>query len=98
MQQMQNYEIKNQKIRTEFHKLLKERPELKSESLKFSWSNWGFGTEPFADGCRRLHQAGISYIEMCIRDRFSRALCFRKSCILSWKWTGNYAYLPETES
>ena len=33
MQQMQNYEIKNQKIRTEFHKLLKERPELKSESL-----------------------------------------------------------------
>lgn len=64
MQQMQNYIIKNNRIKADFQKLLKDHPEIKSEKLKFSWSNWGFGMENFEIGCQRLHKIGISYIEL----------------------------------
>ena len=36
---MQNFEIKNEKIKNDFLKLKKEHPEQLKNKLKFSWSN-----------------------------------------------------------
>lgn len=64
MQQPQNYIVKNNEIKSRFLKLLSDCPEIKSEKIKFSWSNWGFGVEDFTLGCKRLYRAGIPYIEL----------------------------------
>lgn len=61
---MQNYEIKDQKIRNAFLALKREHPERLKKRLNFSWSNWGFGLEPFEQSCARLEKAGIHYIEL----------------------------------
>lgn len=61
---MQNFEIKNEKIKNDFLKLKKEHPEQLKNKLKFSWSNWGFGLEDFDLSCARLEKAGIEYIEL----------------------------------
>ena len=61
---MQNFEIKNQKIKEDFLKCKKENPEKFKNKLKLSWSNWGFGIEPFDVSCERLARSGIQYIEL----------------------------------
>lgn len=43
--EMQNYELKNKKIKNDFEKLKREQPEKLKNSLNLSWSNWGFGME-----------------------------------------------------
>jgi D-psicose/D-tagatose/L-ribulose 3-epimerase len=60
----QNYELKNEKIRSAFLALKQDHPERLKRRLNLSWSNWGFGIEPLADSAARLQQAGISYIEL----------------------------------
>ena len=60
----QNFEAKNEKIRTAFLKLKREHPERFERRLNLSWSNWGFGLEPLADSAARLQRAGIRYIEL----------------------------------
>jgi sugar phosphate isomerase/epimerase len=60
----QNYELKNDKIRSAFKALKRDHPERLKQRLNLSWSNWGFGIEPLADSAARLQQAGISYIEL----------------------------------
>ena len=60
----QNYEMKTDKIREAFLAYKKANPDKMEKKLKFSWSNWGFGLEDFADSCYRLRRAGISYIEL----------------------------------
>ncbi|MBQ2764666.1 MAG: sugar phosphate isomerase/epimerase [Firmicutes bacterium] len=60
----QNYEIKSDKIREQFLAYKKANPKLVEKRLKFSWSNWGFGLEPFEVSCERLNRAGISFIEL----------------------------------
>ena len=60
----QNFEIKNDKIKEAFLKLKKENPERLKKRLNFSWSNWGFGIEPFEQSAARLAKYGISYIEL----------------------------------
>jgi len=60
----QNYELKNEKIRSAFKALKREHPERLKQRLNLSWSNWGFGIEPLADSAARLQKAGISYIEL----------------------------------
>jgi sugar phosphate isomerase/epimerase len=60
----QNYELKNEKIRSAFLALKQDHPERLKQRLNLSWSNWGFGIEPLADSAARLQQAGISYIEL----------------------------------
>ncbi len=62
--QPQNYELKNEKIRSAFEDLKKNHPEKLSPRLNLSWSNWGFGMEPLADAAARLAKAGIGYIEL----------------------------------
>ncbi len=61
---MQNYEIKNEKIRSAFVELKKNHPERFQNRLNLSWSNWGFGIETLTDSADRLHKADIKYIEL----------------------------------
>lgn len=61
---MQNFEIKNEKIKLAFNKLKKNHPENFERKLNLSWSNWGFGIETLADSAARLQKAGIQYIEL----------------------------------
>jgi sugar phosphate isomerase/epimerase len=61
---MQNYEVKNKKIREEFLRLKNESPEKFEHRLNLSWSNWGFGIEPLSVSARRLEKSGIRYIEL----------------------------------
>ncbi len=62
--QKQNFEVKNEKIRSAFVELKQKYPEKLQPRLNLSWSNWGFGMESLADSAARLQQAGLSYIEL----------------------------------
>jgi sugar phosphate isomerase/epimerase len=60
---MQNFEIKNEKIREEFEKL-RAIPGRLERRLNLSWSNWGFGVEPLEASAARLERAGMEFIEL----------------------------------
>ena len=60
----QNFELKNEHIRTEFLKLKQKHPEKLKRRLNLSWSNWGFGMETLSESAERLYRAGIGYIEL----------------------------------
>lgn len=60
----QNYEMKSDKIRQSFLNMKRKHPERLQKRLKLSWSNWGFGMETLDASARRLHKAGIGYIEL----------------------------------
>ena len=60
---MQNFEIKNEKIREEFEKL-RSIPGRLGRRLNLSWSNWGFGVEPLEASAERLERAGVEFIEL----------------------------------
>ncbi len=61
---MQNFEVKNERIREQFKSLKKRSPESFNRRLNLSWSNWGFGMESLCDSAKRLEQAGVSYVEL----------------------------------
>jgi D-psicose/D-tagatose/L-ribulose 3-epimerase len=61
---LQNFQVKNEKIRAAFEELKKNHPEKLKRRLNLSWSNWGFGMEPLADSAARLKKASIRYIEL----------------------------------
>ena len=61
---LQNYEIKNQKIRDRFIELKNSKPQYFKNRLKFSWSNWGFGVESLETTAKRLNKYGVKYIEL----------------------------------
>lgn len=61
---LQNYEQKNEKIRAAFQELKRKNPDRLLNRLNFSWSNWGFGMESLEESARRLHKAGIRFIEL----------------------------------
>jgi len=61
---LQNFQLKNEKIRSAFLELKKNHPEKLRTRLNLSWSNWGFGMESLADSAARLQKAGIRYIEL----------------------------------
>ncbi len=62
--QKQNYEIKNERIKSAFLELKKQHPNKLQKRLNLSWSNWGFGIETLAESAARLQRAGIRYIEL----------------------------------
>ncbi len=62
MQELQNFEKKNNDIRNAFKELIK-RNKIKNK-LKLSWSNWGFGLEPIEDSFKRLKKYGVNYVEL----------------------------------
>ncbi|MBB6731457.1 sugar phosphate isomerase/epimerase family protein [Cohnella zeiphila] len=61
---MQNYERKNETIRSAFLELKRNHPERLRTRLNLSWSNWGFGMESLEDTAKRLNRAGIRFIEL----------------------------------
>jgi len=61
---LQNYEIKNQRIKEQFLRLKKRSTDIFKKRLNFSWSNWGFGVESFETSTRRLFKFGIKFIEL----------------------------------
>ena len=61
---MQNFELKNKRIKDLFTERLSEAPAGFKGRLKLSWSNWGFGVEPLDISCERLAKAGVEYIEL----------------------------------
>ena len=60
----QNYELKNEGIRSAFLELKRNHPDKLQKRLNLSWSNWGFGLESLAESAARLQQAGIRFIEL----------------------------------
>ena len=62
--QKQNYELKNEKIKSAFLDLKQNHPEQLTGPLNLSWSNWGFGIETLAESAARLNKAGIKFIEL----------------------------------
>ncbi|HOF17961.1 MAG TPA: sugar phosphate isomerase/epimerase family protein [Phycisphaerae bacterium] len=61
---LQNFQVKNEKIRQAFVTLMKDNPRRFERRINLSWSNWGFGMESLADSARRLAHSGIRYIEL----------------------------------
>lgn len=61
---LQNYQKKDEAIRTAFEQIRTEHPERFEKRLNLSWSNWGFGLEDFDRSCARLKKAGIHFIEL----------------------------------
>jgi len=59
---MQNFETKNETIRSRFGEWLSRNPN--APGFKLSWSNWGFGIEPLKTSVERLHRHGVPYIEL----------------------------------
>ena len=60
----QNFEAKNESIRSTFLSLKRAHPEALSTRLNLSWSNWGFGMESLADSAARLEKARLQFIEL----------------------------------
>lgn len=56
--------MKREKIRTAFEELKKNHPGRVKRRLNLSWSNWGFGIEPFERSVERLAKYGVEYIEL----------------------------------
>jgi len=61
---LQNFEIKNQKIKEEFLKLKTESPGRFKRRLSLSWSNWIFGLENLENTAKRLQHNTIEFIEL----------------------------------
>ncbi|QGQ98944.1 sugar phosphate isomerase/epimerase [Paenibacillus psychroresistens] len=61
---LQNFELKNAKIKADFLNIKQNQPEKLQQRLNFSWSNWGFGMESLKETAVRLEQADIHYIEL----------------------------------
>jgi len=61
---LQNYQLKDLKIKDKFLEIKKKNPYAFSKTLKLSWSNWGFGVEPLEISVKRLSKYGIKFIEL----------------------------------
>lgn len=62
--QIQNFELKNEKIRRDFEALRKKSPGKFKTRLNLSWSNWGFGIEALARSAARLEKYDVRFIEL----------------------------------
>ncbi len=61
---LQNYEKLNRKIDDSFDSFKSRNPSAMKETLKISWSNWGFGVEPLKTSMERLARNNLEYIEL----------------------------------
>ena len=60
----QEFEAKRETLVSAFQQKLQEKPELKRQEIKLSWSNWGFGIESLEESAKRLHKHGVKWIEL----------------------------------
>ena len=61
---LQNYEVKNEKIKKAFLLLKKNNPGKFKKKLNLSWSNWGFGLESLTESAKRLRRHSVPFIEL----------------------------------
>lgn len=61
---MQNFQLENEEIRTQFIAARDASPAQFQARLNLSWSNWGFGIEPLVTSVKRLAANNITYIEL----------------------------------
>ena len=59
----QNFQIKDQAVIERFIRLRKEKTKI-DRKLNLSWSNWGFGIEPFERSIARLAKYNVRYVEL----------------------------------
>lgn len=78
---MQNYVLKNEKIKSLFQDLKQKHPDRLKKRLNMSWSNWGFGVESLVDTAKRLNKYGVQYIELH-GNHYSRDLGYRPNEVL----------------
>ena len=60
---LQNFQQKDQVVIQKFIDFRKENPVIK-ERLRLSWSNWGFGVEPFERSIARLSRNNVKFVEL----------------------------------
>jgi D-psicose/D-tagatose/L-ribulose 3-epimerase len=59
----QNYQIVDRDVVAKFIEFRKSHPKIERK-LNLSWSNWGFGVEPFERSVARLARNHIQYVEL----------------------------------
>ncbi len=60
---LQNFQIKDNEVIEKFIEYRKKNPKV-DKRLNLSWSNWGFGIEPFEKSIARLAKFNVPYIEL----------------------------------
>lgn len=60
---MQSFQARDRKVIERFIQFRRRNPE-PGARLRLSWSNWGFGIEPFERSVARLEKYGIGYVEL----------------------------------
>jgi D-psicose/D-tagatose/L-ribulose 3-epimerase len=59
----QNFQLKDREVIEKFIKYRTNNPKVERK-LNLSWSNWGFGIEPFEQSIARLSKYNIRYVEL----------------------------------
>ena len=59
----QNFQLKDREVIEKFIEFRKKNPNVERK-LNLSWSNWGFGIEPFEQSIARLAKYNVRYIEL----------------------------------
>lgn len=59
----QNFQLKDREVIEKFIEFRKNNPNFERK-LNLSWSNWGFGIEPFEQSIARLAKYNVRYIEL----------------------------------
>lgn len=59
----QNFQIADREVVTKFIEFRKSHPKVERK-LNLSWSNWGFGVEPFERSMARLARNNIHFVEL----------------------------------
>jgi len=78
---LQNYELKREKLVSAFRKKLSEKPKMKKQEIKLSWSNWGFGIESLEATAIRLNKYGVRWIELH-GNRYGNDLGYRAKDVI----------------
>jgi sugar phosphate isomerase/epimerase len=60
---LQNFQVRDNEVIERFLRFKKENPQIKTK-LNLSWSNWGFGIEPFEKSIARLARYKVRYVEL----------------------------------
>ena len=76
----QNFETKRSELIKTFRAACAGKPG-KSDKIKLSWSNWGFGIEPLEKTAERLNKNGIEWIELH-GNRYGVDLGYRSKDVL----------------
>lgn len=63
MMKPQNFQVKDREVIDRFIQFRTNQPKVETR-LNLSWSNWGFGIEPFEQSVARLAKYNVPYIEL----------------------------------